>query len=111
MARLRRVVSGFNALFWKHQMEQELDEELRAHLETAIEENMRAGMTREDAIRAARVDMGSFEAVKDHTRDAGWESALESVWLDVRYAVRTLRKEVAISFERRTPSSTRFDCS
>jgi hypothetical protein len=92
MARPRRVVRGFNALFSKRQVEQELDEELRAYLDTSIEENMRAGMTREDAIRAARVEMGSLEAVKDRTRDAGWESVLESVWLDARYAMRTLRK-------------------
>lgn len=92
MARPRRVVRGFNALFSKHQVERELDEELRAYLDTSIEENIRAGMTREDAIRAARVEMGSLEAVKDRTRDAGWESVLESVWLDARYAMRTLRK-------------------
>ena len=37
--------------------------------------------------RAARVEMGSLEAVKDRVRDVGWESTVESVWQDVRYAV------------------------
>jgi hypothetical protein len=97
MARLRRVIGGFNALFRKVRVEQELDEELRAYLETSIEEKMRTGTAREDAIRAARVEIGSLEAVKDHTRDVGWEAGLESLWRDVRYAGRTLRKSPAFS--------------
>ena len=53
---------------------------------------MRAGMLRGEATRAARLEVGSMEAVKDRVRDAGWESAVESVWQDVRYAVRGLRR-------------------
>ena len=87
-----RFIGGLNALFRRSRAEQELDEELRAYLETSIDENMRAGMAREDAIRAARVEFGSLDAVKDHTRDVGWEAGLESLWRDLRYAARTLRK-------------------
>jgi predicted permease len=97
MTRLRRIVGGFNALFRSQRIEQELDEELHAYLDASIEEKMRAGMAREDAIRAARVEIGSLQAVKDHTRDAGWEAGLESLWRDVRYAGRTLRKSPAFS--------------
>jgi predicted permease len=98
MARLlKRFLGGLNALFRSHQVEQELDEELRAYLETSIEAKIRAGMARADALRAARVEMGSMEAVKDQTRDAGWEVRLESLWRDARYAVRTLRKSPAFS--------------
>jgi predicted permease len=92
MARLRRLIGGVTALFRGHRVEQELDEELRAYLETSMEEKLRAGMAREEAIRAARVEIGSLEAVKDYTRDVGWETRLESVWRDVRYAARTLRR-------------------
>jgi hypothetical protein len=49
-------------------------------------------MSRADAERAARLELGSPAAVKDWTRDVGWESRLESVWRDVRYAARTLRR-------------------
>ena len=73
-------------------MESELDAELRAFLETAVEEKVRSGMGRDDAIRAARMELGSIEAVKDRVRDAGWESVLETCWQDVRYAARILRK-------------------
>ena len=41
--------------------------------------------------------MGSIAAVKDHTRDVGWETALDSLWRDLRYAGRTLRKSPAFS--------------
>ena len=43
-------------------------------------------MTREAATRAARLELGSAESVKDSVRDVGWESTVESVWQDVRYA-------------------------
>ena len=95
MARLTRLLGGLKALFHKQRVEQDLDEELRGYLDTSIDEKMRAGMAREEAIRAARVELGSAEAVKDDTRDAGWEASVESLWRDVRYAARTLRRDPA----------------
>ncbi len=89
---LRRIIGGANALVRHQRVERELDEELRSYLEASIAANMRAGMGREDAVRAARVALGSLEAVKDRTRDVGWETVFESLWRDVRYAARTLRK-------------------
>lgn len=97
MAWLRRVLGAFDALVRKHRVEEELDEELRGYLEMSIEGKMRAGMPREHAIRAARIEMGSLEAVKDYTRDVTWETRLESLWRDVRYAMRTLRKSPAFT--------------
>jgi predicted permease len=89
---LHRIVRGCRALFRRDLDEIELDEELRAFLEADIERRVRSGMHPDDARRAARAHIGSLEAVKDYTRDAGWESRLESVWRDVRYAVRGLRR-------------------
>ena len=92
MLLLRRVFNGLRALFRNGQTEQELDEELRSYLETVVEHKMCAGMKREEAIRAARIQSGSIEAVKDRIRDVGWESMVESFWRDVRYAGRMLRR-------------------
>ena len=88
----RRIAGGFSALLPKTRVEQELDAELREYLEAAVEEKMRRGLSREAASRAARVELGSIEAVKDRVRDAGWESLADSVWQDVRYGARTLRR-------------------
>jgi predicted permease len=87
-----RLAGGFRSLFRSRQAEQDLDAELREFLESAIDAKMAAGMSREAATRAARVDLGSIEAVKDRVRDVGWESIVDSVRQDVRYALRTLRK-------------------
>ena len=85
-----RVAGGLRAWFRSRQAEQDLDAELREFLESAIDANMAAGMSREAATRAARVSLGSVEAVKDRVRDVGWESVADSVCRDVRYALRTL---------------------
>ena len=92
MARIRRFTAGLAALLRKRRVEQDLDDELRAYLDAAAEEKTRAGLPRAAAMQAARAEMGSIEAVKDHTRDAGWESHAGQFWRDIRYAARTLRK-------------------
>ena len=50
-----------------------------------------------DAIRAARVQMGSAESVKQKVRAAGWESAAESVGQDIRYGLRQLWRNPGFS--------------
>jgi putative ABC transport system permease protein len=97
MGLLRRTLAGFNALIRKSRVEQELEDELRECLEISIEEKTRAGMPREHAVRVAGLELGSLEAVKDHTRDVGWETKVESVWRDVRYALRMLRRSPAFA--------------
>jgi predicted permease len=92
MRTFHRITRGLTALFTRQQDDEELREELRTFLETAIEAKVADGMSRADAERAARLELGSAPAVEDWVRDAGWESRLESVWQDVRYAVRSLRR-------------------
>jgi len=98
MVLLNRLISGFRRLFYATQAEQELDEEVREYLETAVEQKMSAGIPRETAVRAARVEMGSLEAVKDRARDVGWESSVETVWRDASHALRRLRKSPGFAF-------------
>jgi putative ABC transport system permease protein len=87
-----RGSGGLRALFAKRESEREMDEELRAYLDSATEANVRRGMSPAEARRAARVEMGSLESVKEGIRGAGWESSFEAFWRDIRHAVRLLRK-------------------
>ena len=97
MPLLSRVIDGFRSLFGRTRVEREMDAELRDFLETATEQKMRAGLPREQAVRAARIELGSMAAVKDRIRDGGWDFVLESVWQDVRYGARMLWRSPAFA--------------
>ena len=92
MSILRNITSGLRSLFRKEQVDQELDEELRAYQEMAADEKMKDGMSRKDALRAVRLERGNLEVTKEVVRSAGWESVVETLWQDLRFAARTLRK-------------------
>jgi len=92
MSILRNLTSGLRTLFHKEEVEQEMDEELRGFLDAAVKEKMRSGMSQGEALRAARVEMGSMDAVKEEIRSAGWEGTLETLWQDLRYGMRQLRR-------------------
>lgn len=94
---LRKIANGFRALFHREREEHELHAELQDYLEHAIEQKVAAGMPRKEALRRARAEMGSAEAIKDYVRDAGWESAIESVWTDLRFAARMTRRTPALT--------------
>jgi hypothetical protein len=74
-------------------MDRDLDAELGAHIEHQADAYERAGVPRTEALRRARLDVGGVEPVKEATRDARGIGLLDSLLQDVRYAVRTLRKE------------------
>src|SRR6266478_1064421 len=91
--RIFKIISGgLRALFGKQRAEQELDEELRCYMETAVEQKMRAGTGREEAARETRIEMGGMEALKEQVREVGWETHIASFLQDVRYGLRMLRK-------------------
>ena len=92
MRLLRRLAGGVRALFSRSRLDRELDAELRAFLDAAIDEKMRRGATRDEATRAARLELGSTAAVRDHVRDAGWETVVETIWQDTRHSLRMLRR-------------------
>jgi predicted permease len=91
MTILRRLLSGLRALVRRRRDDADLEEELRAYLDAAIEDRIAAGQSRADAMRAARAELGSPIAIRDSVRDAGWETSLEHLWADVCDAARGLR--------------------
>ncbi len=92
MAWLRRVFAGLSALVHQSRTEHELDSELQAFLDEAIEEQVLSGMSREAATRLAERQLGNVGSIKERVRDVGWESIVENCWRDARYAVRMLRR-------------------
>src|SRR5262245_15603951 len=87
------------SLFRRRQVEQELDEELRYHLERQIEEHIAKGMTEEEARYAALRAMGGIEQRKEECRDMRRMSMrwIEELMRDLRYGLRTLRKSPGFS--------------
>src|SRR5690348_2383899 len=92
MSFLQNIASGLRSLFQRKRVSKELDEELNGFLEMEADEKMRQGMTRKEAFRSVRLDRGSLDATKEEVRAAGWESFVETLWQDLRFAARMLRK-------------------
>src|SRR5271169_7134411 len=91
MAAWKNFSAGLRGLFRKRDAERELDDELRDFLDKSTAEKMSAGMTREEAYRAARLEIGGVEAVKEEVRSVSWETHLETLWNDLRFGARLLR--------------------
>ncbi|HEV2306195.1 MAG TPA: ABC transporter permease [Candidatus Acidoferrales bacterium] len=92
MFALRKFLGGLRALFKKEREEGELDEELRDFVEQRAATKMQMGLSRQQALREARMEMGSMDSVKERVRAVGWETAFNSFWQDIRFALRMLRK-------------------
>jgi predicted permease len=86
----RNLLRGLRVLGNKEKHSLEMEEELRGFMEEAAQGHLRNGMSEDEAMRAARVEMGSVESVKQQVRASHWESTAESVWQDVCYGVRQL---------------------
>jgi putative ABC transport system permease protein len=92
MSFLRPIARGLARLFHRTRVERDLDDELHHYLELSTRSHERGGLSRDDAERAARVELGGLEAVKHDLRRSGWESAVETFLQDLRYAARTLAR-------------------
>jgi predicted permease len=92
MASIRKITRGLRSLFRKQQVEQELSEEIAVFAEMAAQEKMKRGLSREEALRAVRLESGTVEIAREAVRSATWESFVEDLWRDIRFCVRSLRK-------------------
>src|SRR5256885_12851768 len=92
MALLRNLASGLRSHVRRKQDDRELDEELRAYQEMATEEKTKQGMSRQDALRAVRLEGGSLDGTKEIVRSGGWESVVDTLWRDLLFAPRPQRQ-------------------
>jgi predicted permease len=87
-----KVRSFFRNLLFSRHVESDLDQEVRSHLEMLKEENILAGMPADEAERAARMEVGSLDRVKDRVREVRIGNWILSVFSDGRFALRQFRK-------------------
>ena len=81
------------SLVRRQRLDDELDRELRAHLEHQIEENIARGMSPPEARRAAVSTFGGVENVREEARDARGVAIVENLARDLRYTLRALLRE------------------
>ena len=94
---LYRLAFWCRSLLRRDQLDRELDDEIRYHVETKTEENMTKGMTPEEARRAARIELGGVEQVRERVRVARTGAGLETLARDVRFGLRILRRSPTLT--------------
>ena len=77
----------------RDRLERELDAELRFHFEQQVEDNVRDGMSEDEARRVARAQFGGLDHVKEDCRDARGTRWVEETAQDLRFAGRLLAKD------------------
>ncbi|MGA7521914.1 MAG: ABC transporter permease [Acidobacteriaceae bacterium] len=94
---MRRGWERVRAFFGKGALDRELDAEMASHLEMAVEENVRSGMSAEEARRRALVRFGGMQRAREEQRAARGLPALDVLGQDLRYTVRTLRRDAGFT--------------
>jgi predicted permease len=79
-------------LFQRSKMNAEMEEELRSHIQHRADDLQRSGLPRLEAERRARAEFGGQLRVKQECQEAAGGTFFESLWMDLRFAVRMLRK-------------------
>lgn len=92
MRQLRAWLLRFKGVFVKEARERDLADEIESHLQMHIDDNIRAGMSPEEARRVAVMKLGGVDQAKEAYRDRATIPFLESVVQDLRFTVRQLRK-------------------
>ena len=90
---LKLLLQRLRSSFSQSQTDQDLEMEMASHLQSAIEDNLKRGMSPEEARRQALIRFGGVEqAMQQHREERGFQS-LDILWQDLRYTFRTLRRD------------------
>lgn len=92
-----RVRSFFRNLFRKQQVDAQLDQELSSYLAMLIDEKVARGMTRDQATRAAKIELGGSDQVKEHVREVRTGAWLETLLQDLRFGCRMIARNPGFS--------------
>ena len=87
-----RLRSWWRVILDRSRLENDMDAELRFHVEAFAEDLVRSGMARQEAMRRACLEFGGIERTKEECRDARGANILEALAQDLRYGLRMLRK-------------------
>jgi putative ABC transport system permease protein len=87
----RQLTRGLRALMHPGESDRDITDEVQHYLDQATEAHLADGLSRVDARRAARLELGGVTNVREQIRGAGWEHGLETTWGDIRYAARRVR--------------------
>jgi len=87
-----RLTTCWRAIFRARNLDQQVSEELRFHIESCAEDLMRSGVPRDEALRRARAELGSLAAARENSRQAWGTRFIDELCGDLRYALRMLAK-------------------
>lgn len=90
--RLRQFLHRLRSFFRRPEQDRELDAEMSAHLELAIEENLQRGLPQDEARRQALIRFGGSQQAKENHRETRGLPLLETLLQDLRFALRMLRR-------------------
>jgi predicted permease len=93
IAGMKRFFGKLRSSFANAHMDRDLDTEMASHLELAMQENIKRGMSAEEARRQALVRFGGVEQAKAKQHEARGFHGLDILWLDLRYTFRTMRRD------------------
>ncbi len=97
MRLLAKISHGFRSLFLREIVNVELNEELRFHLEREVQERVAGGMRPMEARRAAVLDFGGLESVREECKDMRNVNLISNLIRDVGFGVRMLRKNLGFT--------------
>src|SRR5262249_34300296 len=97
MSLWRQLSHGLRVLTHRRGADKDVADEVRHFLEEAAAESVARGLSHEEAHRAARLEVGNMDAVREQIREDAWENLVESFFADLRFALRMLRKNPGFS--------------
>jgi hypothetical protein len=94
---MSRITNVWRNLLHRDRVERDLDDEVRAAFDLLVDEKIQAGMRSEDARRAATLEFGYVDSIKEEVRDIRAGALVETFLSDVRYGVRLLFRSPVFS--------------